>query len=258
MASYIDTHVHLDFLDEPRRRLEEALSIGIGAWIVPGTSCERWPALLATADLHPQVYVAPGIHPQFASSCNAGQFGELRRLLQHPRAVAIGEVGLDRQVACPWPDQEELFIRLIRLARETSKPLLLHVRRSSGRALELLRREGADQVGGVFHAFSGSLETARDYMALNFVIGVGGVVTLATARRLPQVVRAVPASALVLETDAPDLSPEPYRGQPNRPAYLALVAERVAALRGWSLADTACITTANARRVLQLPTAAGA
>ena len=253
VTSYIDTHIHLDYLDAPQAQLEEARRAGVGAWVVPGTSCERWPALMATAARHAEVYAAPGIHPQAADRCGVSDLNELRRLLQQPGVVALGEVGLDRLVECPWQVQEELFVQMIRLAREADKPLLIHARRSTERVLELLRQEGASQVGGIFHAFSGSLETARAIIALNFAIGVGGVVTFATARRLPEVVRGVPPTALVLETDAPDLAPEPYRGQPNRPAYLTLVAERVAALRGWSKQDTARITTANACRILNLP-----
>jgi TatD DNase family protein len=252
VISYIDTHIHLDCLDAPLALLDEARDAGVGAWVVPGTSCERWAQLMATTGMHAEVYAAPGVHPQAADRCTAADLEELRRLLQHPRVVALGEVGLDRQVGCPWPAQEELFVQMIRLAREADKPLLIHTRRSTERVLEILRQEGADQVGGIFHAFSGSLETAREIIALNFAIGVGGVVTFATARRLPEVVRKVPPTALVLETDAPDLAPEPYRGQPNRPAYLALVAERVAALRGWSKQETARITTVNACRILKL------
>jgi len=250
---YIDTHIHLDCLNAPQAQLDEARDAGVGAWIVPGTSCERWPELMATTERHLDVYAAPGVHPQAAGRCTATDLEELRRLLQHPRVVALGEVGLDRLVDCPWQVQEKLFVQMIRLAREADKPLLIHARRSTARVLELLRQEGADQVGGIFHAFSGSLETAREVIALNFAIGVSGVVTFASARRLPQVVRQVPPSALVLETDAPDLAPEPHRGQPNRPVFLKLVAERVAALREWNCQETARMTTANACRILKLP-----
>jgi len=253
VTSYIDTHIHLDYLEDPQAQLDEARAAGVGAWVVPGTSCERWAELMATAGSHPDVYAAPGVHPQAADRCSSSGLEELRRLLQHPRVVALGEVGLDRLVDCPRPVQEKCFVQMIRLAREADKPLLIHARRSTERILELLRREGAGQVGGIFHAFSGSLETAREIIALNFAIGVGGVVTFATAKRLPEVVRGVPAESLVLETDAPDLAPAPYRGQPNRAAYLGLVAERVATLRGWSRQETAHITTANACRILKLP-----
>ncbi len=253
MANYIDTHIHLDLLVAPGPLLREARNAGVETWIVPGISCERWPELMAITERHAGVYAAPGIHPQACDRYEKSNLEELRCLLDHPKVVALGEVGLDRQVEISWQIQEEVFIQMIRLAREMNKPLLIHARRSTDRILELLHRYGAGRVGGIFHGFSGSVETARKIIDMGFVLGVGGVVTFATARRLPEVVRKVPAEALVLETDAPDMAPDPHRGQPNRPAYLSLIAERVAALRGWSLEETARMTTANALRILRLP-----
>lgn len=253
MTHYIDTHIHLDLLNSVGPLLEDARRAGIGAWVVPGISHAHWPELMATAERHASVYAAPGIHPQAADSCQKQHLETLRRLLEHPKVVALGEVGLDRQAGSSWQDQEAVFIQMIRLARETDKPLLIHARRSSSRILELLQQEAAGRVGGIFHAFSGSLETARKVIDLGFLLGIGGTVTFPTARRLPEIVRQVPAEVLVLETDAPDMTPAPYRGQPNRPAYLSLIAERLAALRGWSLEETAQITTANACRILRLP-----
>jgi TatD DNase family protein len=141
---------------------------------------------------------------------------------------------------------------MIRLARSADKPLLLHERGMTGRLLELLREEQADCVGGICHAFNGSLETARELISLGFALGIGGVVTFAEAHRLPEVIRQVPPEWLVLETDAPDMPPHPHRGTKNRPEYLTLVASRVAELKGWTMAETARITTGNARRILQL------
>jgi TatD DNase family protein len=253
VTRYIDTHIHLDLFTEPALLLQEAEQVGVGAWVVPGVAPEQWPKVMATTALHEQIYAAPGIHPQAAGTFQKAHLNELRQLLTHERAVAIGEVGLDRQLDVPLQQQEELFIAMIRLAREMEKPLLIHTRRSTERTLELLQREGGDQAGGIFHAFSGSLETARKVIDLGFLLGVGGVVTLQTARRLPEVIREVPAEALVLETDAPYLTPEQHRGQPNRPAYLKLIARQVASLRDWTLADTAQQTTLNACRVLGLP-----
>lgn len=252
MNSYIDTHIHLDRLHALGPQLEEARNAGISAWVVPGVAPDHWPDLMATAERHAGVFAAPGIHPQAACSCQKSHLDELRRHLAHPRSVALGEVGIDRQIGIPQEIQEEVFIRMIHLALETDKPLLIHARRSTGRILELLHREGGGRLGGIFHAFSGSLETARKIIDLGFVLGIGGVLTFSNAHRLPEVVREVPAEALVLETDAPDLTPEPYRGRPNRPVYLGLIAERLASLRGWSLAETARITSENAQRILPL------
>lgn len=253
MTRYIDTHIHLDRLEQPDLQLNDAENAGVAAWVVPGVSPEGWPEVMATTTLHPRVYAAPGIHPQAAGMYQKGHLDELRQMLTKDKVVAIGEVGLDRQVQVPWQTQEELFIEMIRLARELEKPLLIHDRRSTDRILELLKREGYGQTGGIFHAFSGSIETARRIIDMGFLLGISGVVTFQNARRLPEVVREVPAETLVLETDAPDMTPEPYRGDLNRPAYLTLIAREVAALRGWSLEETAQQTTANACRALGLP-----
>jgi TatD DNase family protein len=250
---YIDTHIHLNQLEAPALLLQEAEQAGVGAWVVPGVAPEQWSEVMATISLHEKVYLAPGIHPQAAGRFQKAHLNELRQLLTDERVVAIGEVGLDRQIEVPWQQQEELFIAMIHLARESQKPLLIHARRSTERILELLQREGGDQVGGIFHAFSGSLEIARKIIDRGFLLGVGGVATLQTARRLPEVIREVPAEALVLETDAPYMTPEPHKGQPNRPAYLELIARQVASLRDWTLAETARRTTLNACRVLGLP-----
>lgn len=249
----IDTHIHLDLMNDPETLLAEARQAGVDSWIVPGVSPEGWTGLMATVEAYDGLYAAPGIHPREAGGCDPGCFAELKRLLVHPKVVAIGEVGLDRQVVCPWQDQEAVFVRMIHLARESGKPLLIHARRSMERLLELLKREGGGEVSGIFHAFSGSLEIAQKAIDLNFALGIGGVVTYTTAKRLPDVVSMVPAEALVLETDAPDMTPEPYRGQQNRPAWLYPVAEKVACLRNWTIAETAQITSANAIRILGLP-----
>jgi TatD DNase family protein len=250
---YIDTHIHIDLLAQPAPLLQEAEQAGVGAWVVPGVAPEQWSQVMATTALHEQVFLAPGIHPQAAGVVQKESLGKLRNFLAHQKVVAIGEVGLDRQLDVPLQQQEDVFIAMIHLAREMEKPLLIHARRSTERVLELLQREGGGQIRGIFHAFSGSLETARRILDLGFLLGVGGIVSLNTARRLPEVIRKVPAEALVLETDAPYMTPEQHRGQPNRPVYLELVARKVASLRDWTLAETAQQTTLNACRVLGLP-----
>ena len=249
----VDTHIHLDLMEDPDALIEEARQADVNTWVVPGVAPGGWRHLLATVDAFAGLYAAPGVHPREAHSCGAEELESLSKILEHPRVVAIGEVGLDRQVDCSIAEQEAVFVEMIRLAEKKDKPLLIHSRRTMGRVLELLEREGGGRVKGVLHAFPGSVEVALQAINMNFLIGVGGVVTYATAKRLPQVVREVPETALVLETDAPDMTPEPFRGQPNRPAWLQRVAEEVAELRGWSLAETARITSANAMRLFEFP-----
>lgn len=251
---FFDTHAHLDFpllrerLDE---ELAQARAVGVGAWVVPGVRPDGWQALLATVANIPEAMAAPGVHPLAAADWNEETAAALALLLDE--AVAVGEIGLDGTLSLPSPVvQERAFRDQVRLAIAARRPLLIHCRKAMGRTLEILRDEGAQRVGGIFHAFSGSSESAREALRMNFAIGLGGALTFTSARRGPELARSLPAEWLVLESDAPDLAPEPYRGQINRPAYLPLIAARLADLRGWSPAETAAITTANARRVLGL------
>ncbi len=252
-----DTHVHLDLLPEPRSReaqLAAARDAGVRGFLVPGVEAAGWPGLLAAVAAAPGAYAAPGLHPAAADQWGDEVRQRLAGLLTDPRTVAVGEIGLDGTAGMPSPAlQEEAFRGQLRLAVACGKPVLLHCRRAGSRLLEILREENAAAVGGILHAFSGSLETALEARRLNLGIGIGGPVTYPNARRLLQVVRELPEETLVLETDAPDLSPFPHRGEPNQPAWLRLVADKVAELRGWTPEQTAARTTANAERILNLP-----
>lgn len=252
-AMLFDTHIHLDYLDGRHQTLDLARASGISGWVTPGVAPGDWAKLMAAVDAVPGAWAAPGVHPRVADQWRPELAGDLLRLAEHPRTVAIGEVGLDRQTGLPPDVQEAVFRQMIGIARESGRPLLLHMRRATGRMLELLHAERASEVGGIAHAFSGSGDTARQLIDLGFALGIGGVATYPEARRLAEVVREVPAEWLVLETDAPDLAPAPHRGEKNRPEWLTLIADRVAQLRGWTPTETARITTVNARRVLRLP-----
>lgn len=251
----VDTHIHLDTLAGLPQALDAAHARGIGTWVVPGVTPQHWPRLMATVAATPGAWAAPGVHPQAAAQWRPELAGALQRLAAAPQSAAIGEVGLDGQTGPAMTIQEAVFRQMIGIARDTGRPLLLHSRRATGRLLELLRAERAFEVGGIAHAFSGSLDTAKTLIDLGFALGIGGVATFPDARRLAAVVGTVPAEWLVLETDAPDLSPHPHRGEENRPEWLTLVAARVAELRNWTLEETARITGDNARRVLRLPNA---
>jgi TatD DNase family protein len=252
-----DTHIHLDLLPEPRNRaaqLAAARDTGVGGFLVPGVEAAGWPGLLAAVAEVAGAYAAPGLHPAAADQWGDEVEQRLAGMLADPGTVAVGEIGLDGTPGMPSPaHQEEAFRGQLRLAVACGKPVLLHCRRAGGRLLEILQEENAAAVGGILHAFSGSLETALAARRLNLVIGIGGPVTYPNARRLLQVVRELPEELLVLETDAPDLSPFPHRGEPNRPAWLRLVADKVAELRGWTPEQVAEKTTANAKRILNLP-----
>lgn len=252
MTGLIDTHVHLDFFESPAAAAERARQQGVTGFIIPGVTPAAWPGMLSLAENRPDVWIAPGIHPQAADQWSRQTEADLRALLRHPKVVAVGEIGLDKQVGIPQAQQELVCRQMIALAREYRLPLLLHVRRATGRMITLLREEGQDELSGIVHAFSGSLETARQFLELGFSFGIGAVLTYPEAKRLPLVVHQLPADRLLLESDAPDMAPYPHRGMPNHPAYLPLVAESLARIRNWSLEDTFQVTTANAKKLFQL------
>ncbi|MDT8422295.1 MAG: TatD family hydrolase [Desulfuromonadales bacterium] len=247
--NFIDTHVHLD---RCQGDLAAARAAGTGRFVVPGVTASRWAELAALARQHRDVSLAFGLHPQAAAEWSPALEHRLTELLQRPQTIAVGEIGLDAEATTSTALQEEVFRVQLRLAINLRLPVLIHCRHRSGRIIEILTEEGAERVGGIMHAFSGSIESARQLIKLGFALGIGGVLTWPNARRVATVVEIVPDEALVLETDAPDLAPHPHRGAPNRPEYLPLIAARLAALRDWSLAQTARTTTANARRVLHL------
>lgn len=251
-----DTHVHLDaapLAGDPGAEARMARQAGVGCFVVPGVGRAEWPRLLSVVQSVDGAWAAPGLHPLAAADWSPECERELQSLQGEPSVVAVGEIGLDLLFPSPSLElQERAFRGQLRLAVAAGRPVLIHCRKATQRLLRILREEAAERVGGILHAFSGSLETAREALRLGFAIGIGGPVTYPGARRLLEVVREVPAEWLVLETDAPDLAPHPHRGEVNHPAWLALTARRVAELRGWSDEETARITTANAKRVFRL------
>jgi len=247
----IDSHVHLDAC--PAGAVAEARRAGVSGFVVPGVEASGWPALLELTRTDPCVYAAPGLHPLAAAAWSPQRERELAALLELPGVVAVGEIGLDRLLeAPPRVLQQEVFRSQLRLAVAAGKPVLIHCRRAYGDLLGILIEEGAERVGGILHAFGGSLETARTAIDLGFAIGFGGPLTWPGARRAATVLAELPEEAIVLESDAPDLAPHPHRGEENRPAWLPLIAEAVARVRGWSREQAALITTRNTCRVLGL------
>lgn len=235
----------------PDEALEQATAVGVGAWLIPGVGREGWPLLTALAGKDSRVLAAPGLHPMMAAQWDRSAASGLADLLTRPQCVAVGEIGLDGLIDVDMAQQEAAFVGQLRLAIETGRPVIIHCRKAWGRLLDILRAEQAQRVGGILHAFGSSLEIARQAVALNFAIGFGGPLTWPNANKRIAVLKGLPAEAIVIETDAPDLPPHPHRGKVNRPEWLPLVAQKVAQLRNWSPEETARITSANARRVLQ-------
>ncbi len=249
----IDSHCHLDL--EPLKSglpqfLQEARAAGVLGFVVPGVHPDGWPGISAVSAENPRVIPAYGIHPMHAERVDDQVLDQLAGLAA--QGVAIGEIGLDPAYSAPLELQERSFREQLRVAVKRGLPVLIHCRRAFQRVEKIMREERADQVGGIMHAFSGSVEMAREFIRLGFAISVSGTVTWNNAVKPLRVARELPLEHLVLETDAPDMTPERYRGRFNRPAWITETALRVAELRGISLEDVARITTGNIRRILRL------
>ena len=261
----IDTHAHLDFsqFDADRQEvITRAQEAGVELIVNAGAGLEASQAGVALAETYPQVYAAVGVHPHEAKTLNDDVLEELRALAQHPKVVAIGEIGLDYyRDRSPRPVQRQAFQQQLALARELGKPIIVHDREAHDDVMNMLRqwvREGyqpyaiSNQPVGVMHCFSGDLAMAREVIEMGFYISIPGPVTFINARRLPELVRALPLERLLIETDCPYLTPHPHRGKRNEPAYVRLVAEAIAQTRGIPLEHVARITTANARALFDL------
>ncbi len=251
---YLDTHCHLDF-DSLHAELPAVMgranAAGVSAFVVPGVSPDGWGNIRKLAAGHRSIMPAFGIHPLLAHLADDVALDELASYLES--AVAVGEIGLDYAVPQPArPVQLSAFRRQLRMAVDRGLPVLVHCRRGFADLLEIFREEHAERVGGIMHAFSGSPETARECIRLGFYISVCGTVTYSNAVRPVRVAREITLDRLVLETDAPDLSPEPFRGRVNEPAYLPETARALGALKGVSLSRVAEITTENALNALKL------
>lgn len=250
----IDSHCHLDF-PEFQGREEELLAAmaanGVVGALVAGVTLEKIPAVLALVERHDNLYAAVGIHPDTLGGSEADE-DSLVRLATHPKVVAIGETGLDYyrlEGDLEW--QRERFRRHIRAAICSCKPLIIHTREAADDTLRILREEGAEKVGGVFHCFTETWEVAQEALALGFHISISGIVTFKKATQVHQVASLVPLDKLLVETDAPYLAPVPHRGKLNHPALVRHVAEEVARLRGVSNELLANATSANFQRLFR-------
>ena len=251
--SLYDTHCHLDL--EPLRSelthiMNEANIAGVTAFVVPGVHPNGWPGIAALAEEYLQILPAFGIHPMHAECVTDDILESLSTL--SAKGIAIGEIGLDPAYPAPMHLQEVAFRQQLRIAVHLGLPVLIHCRHAFRQMLTILREEHADQVGGIMHAFSGSLEMARDFIRLGFAISVSGAITWDNAVKPLRLVSDLAIEHLVLETDAPDMTPQRYRGVFNRPAWIRETALRVAEIRGLSIEEVALITTDNALRVLHL------
>ena len=257
-ALLVDSHCHVaepEFDTDREAVLARAAENGVATLVCVGATgpaeANAPTVALAGRTTPVEIVATVGIHPHHASTADDAAFDVLRRLARAPGVVAIGETGLDFHYNFSSPAaQRTAFARSVALARELALPLVVHVREAHTEAAAILTGEAARDV--VIHCFTGTAVDARRYLDLGFHISVAGIVTFKNAEPLRQAVRSVPLDRLLVETDAPYLAPVPHRGRRNEPAYVRVVAEAVAAVRGEPFAALAEATTANARRLFRL------
>jgi TatD DNase family protein len=251
----VDSHCHLDF-DEFRDRIPEVLAAmaeaGVTHALCISVTLTEFPRVLALAEAHDNLYATVGVHPDYPDAA-AVTVAELVGRAAHSKILGIGETGLDYyRLTGDLEWQRERFRTHIRAARACRKPLVVHTRSAAEDTLRIMREEGAVEVGGVMHCFTESLEVARAAIDMNFMISFSGIVTFKSAESLRDVARCIPLERILVETDSPYLAPVPHRGKLNQPAYVRLVADEVARLRGLEPAELARATTANFGRLFGL------
>jgi TatD DNase family protein len=244
----VDSHCHLDFPEfagELGNVLELMRENAVTHALCVSVTLQDFPRVRALAECHPELYASVGVHPDYPDVPEVGT-DELVALANHPRILAIGETGLDYfRVSGDLEWQRERFRTHIRAARHCGKPLIVHMREAAPDTLRIMREEGADQVRGVMHCFTGTWEVAQAAMDLGFYISFSGIVTFKNAQALKAVARQVPLERMLIETDSPYLAPVPFRGKTNQPGLVRYVAAEIARLRELPLERVASETSKN-------------
>ncbi len=249
----VDSHCHLDdarFAEDRETVIARARSAGVERMLTIGTG--DGPPDLSVAvrlsDQYPFVYATVGVHPHNASQAAPETYEDLRRLLRHPKVVAVGEIGLDYHYDfAPRPVQREVFERQLELAREAAKPIVIHTREAWDDTLRLLDRHGSGE--GIMHCFTGTPGEAREALDRGFHLAFGGVLTFPKAQAVRDAAALTPGHRLLVETDAPYMAPVPRRGKRNEPAFLVDTVRMLAEVRGAPPEQIASLTTANFERL---------
>ena len=252
-----DTHAHMDdrAFDGDRDSLLASLpDVGIGLLMNPGCSLDSSRNAIALARQYPWIYAAVGSHPDAADEVNDAVIEEYRALckLNPEKVKAIGEIGLDYHYEdIPRELQKKAFISQMELAKELNLPVIVHEREAHEDGLSIVK--AFPEVTGVFHCFSGSAELARQLTDLGWYIGFTGVITFKNARRAIEAAQAIPLERIVIETDCPYMSPEPFRGRRNDPSRVFRMAEKLAEIRGITPEEATRITFENGKRLYRIP-----
>jgi len=258
-VNLIDSHCHIDFeqFDPDRDQvLANAAEVGVKRFVNPGIDMETSRRAGQLARQYPNLYAAIGFHPNEAAQVNDEALSSLIELAAEEKVVAIGEIGLDYHWdRAPRSEQRSAFEAQLKLAKDLDLPVIIHQRKAAADTMAVLRQwgVGGDHPGLDLHAFSGDIAMVEEAVELGFYMGIGGPITFKNARELPAIVRAMPLERILIETDAPFLSPHPLRGKRNEPARVKLVAEKLADLFGLELEALAAQTTANADTLFRSP-----
>lgn len=252
-----ETHGHYDdkkFDADRDVLLQEFLTQGIDRVMNIGADLQSSRATVALAEQYPHVYAAVGVHPSEVGTLTEQDMDELETLAHHEKVMAIGEIGLDYYYEdCPLKDvQKHWFVRQLELARKMELPVVIHSRDAAQDTLEVMKEQKAEEIGGVVHCFSYGTEMAREYLNMGFFLGIGGVLTFKNGKKLKEVVEYAPLSSLVLETDAPYLSPEPFRGERNQALRIPYIANTIAAIRNIPVEEVYRVTYENAKRLYRM------
>ena len=251
-----DSHAHYydKQFDEDREQVLTHLK-DVGVERVVNIS-NGWDDMLRMLDMigrYPFMYGTVGIHPCKVSDLNEERMERLREFCHRDKIVAVGEIGLDYYwMSDPKEVQREWFIRQLHLAKEENLPVVIHSRDASQETFDIMKAEHAGTTGGVIHCYSGSYEMAKEYVKLGYYLGIGGVVTFKNSKVLKKVAAEIPLESIVVETDCPYLAPMPHRGTRNSSAYLPLVIEEIANLRGISTEEVEQVTYENACRLYHI------
>ncbi len=251
----IDSHCHIDVTDFDADRdvvLAECRAQGVSRIVVPGIVAAGWDKLLQVCRQYTGLYPALGLHPVLLVGHGANDLTRLeQRLASESDVIAVGEIGLDFYLAeLDRQRQIALFEAQLAIANTANLPVILHVRKAHEQVIAILKQ--LRPTGGIVHAFNGSLEQAQQYIDLGFKLGFGGMMTYAHAIKLRKLAKQLPLAAIVLETDAPDMSGQPCRGQRNSPQYLPQYLTALAEIRAESAEHIAAVTTQNAMAVLAI------
>ena len=253
----IDSHAHLDMRDFDKDRndvIQRAHDCGIEHIITVGIDVESCRSAVRLAGEFEAVYATVGIHPHNVKGIDETSYDLLRAFARHKKVCALGEIGLDffRNIS-PQDVQKKRFRELISLARELKLPVVVHDRDAHDETLAILKEEKAFEVGGVLHCFSGDYGMAAQCFDMGFYISIPGTITFRNAHTLQEVVRRSPLERMLIETDAPFLTPVPFRGKRNEPSYVRFVADSIAQIQGIDVKEVVRVTTRNARSLFHIP-----